>query len=111
VEPEDANNLLIVVAGVGENPDENFIVMTIWLQKVQDEMGMVFSNENGEELTQMIYPLVFSVPAKAISSVLDAPAMHARMFVLQESTEKEEATDADKQTEAPVELEEVQQSV
>jgi hypothetical protein len=49
VEPEDANNLLIVVAGVGENPDENFIVMTIWLQKVQDEMGMVFSNENGEE--------------------------------------------------------------
>ena len=97
------NNTAVIVAGIGEAPDENFMVMTINIPKLIRSMKAKFVNENGRKMSLIVYPLMFDVPAKVFASIIDEDCMHVRTFIMKKEDEPKE--------EIPVEgleLEEIQ---
>lgn len=80
---EDTNDLMVIIFGIGEAPDDNFAVMTINIPeylKVAD-----LSDPDG---AQVMYPMIYDVPRNIIGSLQQEPAMHIRLFTRSELEEK-----------------------
>lgn len=79
VEPEDlrqdANNVLSVVVGIGENPDINFLMITINIPK------MIINMEDDGQ-TYIYYPVVFDAITKVIGSMYGKDVVATRSFML-----------------------------
>lgn len=75
------NNIAVVVAGIGENPEVNFMVMTINVPGVVNEMKLQF-DETNSDMAHVIYPLSFDVANSLITAILTKDLIHVRTFLL-----------------------------
>lgn len=78
---DSENNIAVAVAGVGEYPELNFMVMTINITGVAKALNLKF-DENNRDMAQIIYPLSFDVPNNLITAILTPENVHVRTFIM-----------------------------
>lgn len=80
---EATDDLMVIIFGIGEHPDDNFAVMSINIPEY-----MKGSDLTDPDAAQVMYPMIYDVPRNIIGSLQQEPAMHIRLFTRSELEEK-----------------------
>ena len=90
----DQDNVAIVVAGIGDNPDMNFAVMTLNIPEVIKGMNLQYGEDTAIDDGYIIYPALFDLPKNILATMLPKNAIAIRTFVYSPvNTEEQEAAD------------------
>lgn len=76
---ESGDNTLVVVAGIGENPGINFLVMTVNLEGAFQELKITENTRPG--LVNLMYPIVFDAVGNYVASILSKEFIAVRTFI------------------------------
>ena len=87
---KDAPNVMVFIAGIGDNPECNFMVVTINLPSMAEVLGISYDGTN-DDIVHLTYPIVFDAVAKVIGSTLPKDKVAVRTFIM--STEETKAND------------------
>lgn len=77
-------NVLVVVAGIGEKPDTSFLLITINLPGMEEEIGLF----RDRSASHIVYPMLFDVVMKLPVAVFKKDVMSVRTFLMDNSGEK-----------------------
>lgn len=78
---ESENNIAVIVAGVGEHPELNFMTLTVNVPGIARGLNLKF-DENNNDMAQIIYPLSFDVANNMITAILTPDVIHVRTFIM-----------------------------
>lgn len=91
--PIGDNDVLVIVAGIGENPCQNFIIMTInvrgTLNALHITSDFIAANENA---VHMIYPIMFNAISNTIVSALPRNCVSIKTYLLAPQLNTDELT-------------------
>lgn len=95
---ESDKNVAVFVAGIGEHPDVNFMLVTLNIPGIIEKMGIKFKDDDDSDLAHLIYPLSFDVPNKCVTAVFTSEYVHARTFIMQTEAMEENNETATEQS-------------
>lgn len=77
----DTDNVAVVVAGIGDDPDMNFAVMTLNIPEVVTGMNLQYGEDTAIDDGYIIYPALFDLPKNVLATMLPKNAIAIRTFV------------------------------
>ena len=90
---DDFYNVMVIVSGVGEYPDENFIFLGISIREVLEEFK-VDSKNIPDNQASVIYPIVYNVLNGTIYSDLTENSITIKSCITHTSDNKEQVPNA-----------------
>ena len=78
-----SDNLLVIIFGIGEHPDENFGMLSINIPEYIKDVDLT-----DRKSAIAMYPMIYDVPKNIIGALAEEPKMHIRLFTSAELEER-----------------------
>lgn len=80
--PISDNDILIIVAGIGDNPCQNFMVISINIMGMLNALHITLNTSDDDSTVHMVYPIMFNAIDNTVISILPKNCTSVKVYLL-----------------------------